>query len=337
MSGDGVVRRGNRGGPVTRREFVTLGIGAFTVLVAPGALRFGRRLHRRSIPIMGTVAEVAVVESDGERARRAIEAAFDALHRVEATMTRFDSRSDVGRANLEAGKRAVPVSRETAEVLRAALGWAEASGGVFDPCLGGAVELWDVEHRVRPPEREEVARFAGGGLYRLLDLGWREGTPVVRSGDPRVAIDLGGIAKGYGVDRAAEALRAHGVRDGMVNVGGDLVALGVSENGDAWRVGIRSPERPGEIGRVIRISDRAVATSGDYLRYFEHGGRRYHHLIDPATGSPSRSDGLRSVTVVAETCMTADAAATMAFCMPHRRSAAILSEHRPDARIVGAG
>lgn len=323
-------------GRVSRREFVSLGIGAFAVAVAPGVLRAPRRLHRRTIPVMGTVAEVALVDRDGERARRAADAAFDALRRVETTMTRFDDRSEVGRANLEAARKPVPVGMETAEVLGEALEWARLSEGVFDPCLADLAALWDVERRRAPPPADALDRFAGGGLHRLLDLGWRRGRPVVRFGDPRVGIDLGGIAKGYGVDAAADALREHGVRDGMVNVGGDLVALGVSVDGDPWEVGVRSPHDPDRLDGVIRISDRAVATSGDYLRYFRHGGRRYHHLIDPASAEPHRGE-VRSLTVVADRCMTADAAATMAFCMPRHRPAGILAEHRPDARIVHAG
>jgi thiamine biosynthesis lipoprotein len=104
-----------------------------------------------------------------------------------------------------------------------------------------------------------------------------------------VGLDLGGIAKGHAVDRAAAAIRALGVRDALVVAGGDLVALGRSEAHEAWRVGVRSPSDPAGIVDVLDVSDAAVATSGDYERFFEWGGRRYHHILDPRTGRPVRN------------------------------------------------
>jgi len=124
--------------------------------------------------------------------------------------------------------------------------------------------------------------------------------------------DLGGIAKGYGVDRAVGALRDKRIENGLVNVGGDLYALGVSEDGDPWRVGVRSAQDPTRLATTLTLSDRAVATSGDYEQFFRHRGEHYHHLLDPATGAP-RKTRAHSLTVTAATCMTADAAATARF------------------------
>jgi thiamine biosynthesis lipoprotein len=148
----------------------------------------------------------------------------------------------------------------------------------------------------------------GGSASDVLDVSDR----FAMIHKPGAAVDLGGIAKGYGVDAAAAALRDHGIFNGLVNVGGDLVALGVDEDGEPWRVGVRAPDQPDGIATVLRVSDRAVATSGDYLRYFEYGGHRYHHLLDPQTGAPRRTT-MRSLTVEAAGCMDADAAATALF------------------------
>lgn len=305
---------GQRDG-LSRREFVAAGLGAFAVAAFAPAVLDGRRRRvvRRSIPVMGTVAEIAVVtEGDRSGPEAAIDAAFEELRRVDRTMTRYSDRSDVGRANLYASRRPVTVEPSTAHVLRRALEWAEASNGVFDPCLAGAVALWDVKHRSEPPPRDRVRQWADRGLYRDLELESSGGRPRVRFADPDVGLDLGGIAKGYGVDRAAEALRARGVRDALVNAGGDLYALGSSPDGDAWKIGVRSPADPTRIVSTVRLEDRGVATSGDYEQYFAHDGRRYHHLLDPRTGTPRRS-GMHSTTVSAETCLAADAAATAAF------------------------
>ncbi len=248
-------------------------------------------------------------------------------------MTRFSDRSDVGLANLKAATTAVRISRETALVLGEALGWAEASRGAFDPCLGRAVALWDVGHRHVRPDARQVEALAGRRLYRALELADADGEPVVRFHDPDVAIDLGGIAKGYGVDRAVEALRSYGIYNGLVNVGGDLYALGHSEDGDPWKVGVRDPDDPAAIIETIEVSDRALATSGDYIQYFQHAGRRYHHMLDPRTGEPRRST-MRSITVVADRCMAADAAGTAAFGMRQTDAQGLLEAQAPRARIV---
>lgn len=303
------------GGRLGRREFVAAGMGAFAVAAfVPGVLLGRRRrLLRRSIPVMGTVAEIAIVHrGNPDRAHAAADAAFEELRRVDRTMTRFSERSDVGRANRRAAREPVAVEPATARVIDRALRWAEASGGRFDPCLAGAVALWDVKHRSRPPPPEKVVEWAGRNLYRRLRLDRSPDRPRVRFTHPDVGLDLGGIAKGYGVDRAVSALRDRGVRDALVNAGGDLYALGTSPDGDAWKIGVRSPADPTRIVTSVRLRDRGIATSGDYEQHFIDGGRRYHHLLDPHTGAPRRTS-VHTATVTAETCLAADAATTAVF------------------------
>lgn len=300
----------------SRREFIGLGVGALVVASIPLAAR-RRVLAQRTVPLMGTLADFAVVHRDPRHAQAAIDAALARLQEVERRMTRFRDDSDVGRANLRAAREAVAVTDETATVLAAALAWAERTAGAFDPAVGRAVALWDVERRHAPPDPAAVTRLAGQRLYRALDLAVWHGDAAVRFADPDVAIDLGGIAKGYGVDQAVRVLRERGIRDAMVNVGGDLYAMGRSADGSPWRVGVRSPERADRLVASFDLEDAAVATSGDYLKYFEFGGRRYHHLLDPETGAP-RVSAMRSLTIKAPDCMTADAAATACFGDPRR-------------------
>jgi len=318
---------------MTRRELLVLGMGAFAVATLPGAVRRGSHLIRRQAPVMGTIAELAVVHADPLRAHAGIDAALATLGRVERLMTRFEPTSDVGRANRAAAREPVSVSPATAAVLAEALAWAEASGGAFDPTLGRAIRLWDVGHRRTPPPEEAVRRLAGRRMYRSLTLDRWRGAPVIRFTEPDAEIDLGGIAKGYGVDLAAEALRAHGIARAIVNVGGDLYAIGEAERGGPWRIGIRSPRDPAWLAGMLEISDGAVATSGDYLQYFQHGGRRYHHLLDPRTGAP-RLSAVRSVTVTAQTCLAADAAATAVFGMELDAAEQLLKSRAPRARIA---
>jgi thiamine biosynthesis lipoprotein len=317
----------------SRREFVALGVGAFVVATLPAAVRRRRALIRRTVPVMGTFAEFAVLHRDERYAQAAIDAAIGELRFVDRTMTWFSHDSDVGRANLKAAAGPVVVSKETARVLESSLLWAKASEGAFDPCLGKAVALWDVGHRHAPPAAGRVKRLAGRDLYKALELGSRRGEPVVLYHDPDVAIDLGGIAKGYAVDRAAEALRSYGIYNAVVNVGGDLYALGISEDDDPWKIGIRDPDNPDAIVGTVEASDCAIATSGDYLQYFTYHGRRYHHMLDPESGAPKRST-MRSVTVMADNCMAADAAGTAVFGMDPASAHRVLSAGDRRARLV---
>lgn len=324
---------GSRGLP-SRRRFLGLAAGALVVAAAP--LAAGRRPRRvaRSVPAMGAVADLAVLHRDERWARGALDAAVRELQRVEALMTRFRPDSDVGRANRLAAAEGVPVSPETARVLASALRWAEATDGGFDPALARAVDLWDVKRRHAPPPPAEVRRMAGRRLYRAIDLD--AGAPRVRFGDPDVQLDLGGIAAGYGVDRAVAVLRDWGIRDGFVNLGGDVYALGVSEDGDPWEVGVRSPHDAAALAGRVRLSDRAVTTSGDYEQFFDHGGRRYHHILDPATGEPRRSP-THGVTVAAPSCMDADAAATACFGLSREDARRLLARAAPGAEVVHLG
>ncbi|HSJ07422.1 MAG TPA: FAD:protein FMN transferase [Longimicrobiales bacterium] len=316
----------------SRREFLVLGAGVFAVSAVGAGFR-RQRLVRRTVPVMGTIAEVAVVSRDEVAAHQAITAAVDELHAVERAMTRFNARSDIGRANLHAHAGPVAVTAATAAVVAESLRWAAADGGRFDPCIGRASELWDVAHRTEPPVPGDVRRLAGRGLYRGLELGTRGGSSVLVYNDPDIGLDLGGIAKGYGVDRAVAALRDWGITNALVNAGGDLYAMGTNAEGDPWRVGIRSPADPTRLAGTFPLSDRAVATSGDYEQYFDHAGRRYHHLLDPETAAPRTGSG-HSITVAAESCMTADAAATAVFGLDDVPARRVLARTAPLAEII---
>ena len=317
----------------SRRNVILLGIGVFAVTATPVSLRSRRVLTRRRVAVMGTIGEIAVVHRDPRYAHQAIDAAIEQLRLVDRTMTRFAASSDVGRANLRAAAEPTSISDMTATVIEEGLRWAESSDGAFDPCIGRAVNLWDVTHRREPPPAEDVQRFAQRGLYRRLDLDAKPGRAVVRFTDEDVQLDLGGVAKGYGVDRAVEALREWGIERALVNVGGDLYAMGESEDGDPWKVGIRSAADPSRIARTLEIADEAVATSGDYLQFFRYRDHRYHHLLDPVTGAP-RVSSAHSVTVTGHSCMTADAAATAVFGMARSQAEGLVRVRAPEARVV---
>jgi FAD:protein FMN transferase len=186
-----------------------------------------------------------------------------------------------------------------------------ASSGLFNPAIGKLVELWgfhdDEAMRQEPPAADRIAQLVGRhpSLDDLKLAGIR-----MRSTNPDVYLDFGGFIPGYAADLAVERLRSMGMDNGILNAGGEVRVFG-RKGGRPWRIGIRAPRGPGVMGYIDMEDDEAVVTSGDYERYFEHEGRRYHHILDPRTGYPAQ--GVRSVTVVHESAAVADAAATALF------------------------
>ena len=319
--------------PLGRREFLGLGLGAFVVAAVPLARRQPAGVVRREMPVMGTIARFAVVHRDPARAHAAIDAAMAELLWVERTMTRFTDTSDIGRANLHAAHDGVRVTPETAHVTAEALGWAGALDGRYDPAIGAVCRLWDVKHRHEPPPDARVTELAGRRFHRAVEVGTQGGESVLRYHDDGVLLDLGSIAKGYGVDRAVAALRRHRIAQAVVVAGGDLYALGTAPDGEPWTVGIQSPTDERALAGTLQLADRAVATSGTYRQFFRHRGKRYHHLMDPATAQP-RATAMQSLTIVADSVMHADAATTALFGMSDAAIAAALENRLPGARLA---
>ena len=323
---------------IGRREFLAFGAGTFVVAALPVAAH-RRRVHgsivRRAVPTMGTIAEFAVVHRDPQQAQFAIDAAIDELRWVERTMTRFDDRSDIGRANLLAAQHPVVVTPETALVVTEALRWADATDGMYDPAAGKLVKLWDVNHRHEPPTDASVAPFAGRRLHRCVEVGRHRGERVLVYRDPDVSLDLGAIAKGYAVDRAVEALRARGITQAVVNAGGDLYALGTAPTGDPWQIGVRDPNDAREIAQILQVVDGAVGTSGTYMQFFRYRGHRYHHLMDPAIGAPRRTT-MQSYTVRADQNLHADVAASSLLGTAPTVANALLARVVPGAFVASS-
>ena len=319
--------------PFGRREFLALGTGAFALAALPVALRRHVGVARRTLPVMGTIAEITVVDRSEALALQGVEAVIAELRWVDATMTRFRADSDIGRANAMASRDGVVVGPETLDVIETALRWSAASQGRFDPAIGAASELWDVTRRHEPPPADAVRRLAGRSFWRHVDLDRSAEGGRVRFTEADLHLDLGGIGKGYALDRCVNALRELGIRHAIVNLGGDLYALGESPEGGPWRVGIRSPEDVGAVARTLELTDRAVATSGDYERFFRYGGERYHHLIDPSTASPRRTS-VRSVTVLADRCLDAEPCAVSVFGLPQSEALAFAREHLRGVEVI---
>ena len=318
---------------VSRREFVGLGLGAFVAASIPLSRRQPAGVVQRTIPVMGTIARFAVVHRDAARAQFAIDAAIDELLNVEHVMTRFTDTSDIGRANLFASVDAVSVTSETALVTDESLRWADALAGRYDPAMGAVIRLWNVKDRREPPADESVAELADRKFHRMVEVGRSGGRPVLRFHGGGAKLDLGSIAKGFGVDQAVAVLRRHGIENALVVAGGDLYALGTAPDGEPWSIGIQSPSDMRELVGTLRLENRAVATSGTYRQFFRHRGHRYHHIMDPATARPRETE-MQSLTIVADRVMQADAATTALYGLGEADIQRHLARHLPGAQLA---
>ena len=302
---------------LSRRRFLAGGVLGTAGLLFPGAaalaeLRSSAPSLLRSLPIMGTAVECQAFHALPERARQAVEAAFAAVEQVDRDMSLYRPESDIGHLNRLAGSREMPIRDSTAAVLRESLSVGQASRGALDVSITPLLAQWgfySVRQEAPGPKHLEAALALVD--YRHVHLNGADHT--VRLARPGMQLDFGGIAKGYAVDQAVEALRLCGVHQGMVNAGGDLRLLGRHPDGDPWAVGVQHPLVPARLLLSLSLDGGAVATSGNYLRYRVYNGRRYGHLLHPQHGYPA--DTALSMTVVAPTAMRADALATAALVM----------------------
>lgn len=255
-----------------------------------------------------------------------------ALDAVVAQMSPWEPLSDLCRYNRAPAGSWIRLPEATLTVLRRAIEVAETSDGAFDPTLGALTDLWGFGPRPfsgAPPEPSAIAAQREAGGWKRLTL---DGEALFQPGGLR--LDLNGIAKGFGVDQAAAALDRAGVKSYLVEVGGELRGTGAKPDGQPWWVELERPPSANDAEKtLVALHDLAVATSGDYRRFFDHEGRRYAHTLDPATGAPVTHPTV-SVTVLAQDCMSADAWATALTVMTPDAALAFAAKHDLAALIV---
>ncbi len=288
-------------------KFITLFLWIGVVLNAcDGA---GDQPTRRTQFIMGTLVEITISHSDPDIIQAVTTQAFDEMKRIELLMSTYLPDSEISRINRAAGKNAIPVSPEVEEVIREGLYWAEQSGGAFDITIEPLVQLWDFDgEKEIIPGKNTLRKTASLVNYRNIEI--KDHT--VRLKKRGMAINVGGLAKGYAVDRAISILRGM-VPNGIVNAGGDMFAFGQKNKQTPWNIGLQHPRKPTDLLAAFAVKNQAVATSGDYQRYFIKNGVRYHHIFDPQTGKPARL--MISATIITTEVVDADALATAVFVM----------------------
>jgi thiamine biosynthesis lipoprotein len=285
--------------------------------------------------VMGTFAHLKVIAKDRETATNCVETAFAELKKVDNLMSDYKSDSEISEVNRDAFKRAVKVSKSTFEVLQKSAEFSRLSEGAFDITIAPLAELWRSAAEVNsvPSEAElAVARSKVG--YEKLFLDANEMT--VRFAVEGMKLDLGGIAKGYAIDRAIEAMQAGGAAGGMVDVGGDIRCFGLPPKGKkTWRIGLQNPAEPDsdeqtlagtteQVLTVLKLTDAAIATSGGYRRFVLIEGKKHSHIVNPDTATSA--EGLSSVTIISKSALDADALATSVSVMGAEKGLALIEK-----------
>lgn len=268
--------------------------------------------YRLSGETMGTTYNVVAVDVPGEVTETELSVAIEeTLAAVNAAMSTWDKASEISLFNAQESTEPVTISPAFAHVMGAANDVHALSNGKFDVTLFPLIELWGFGARTKPgesfPTDEEITTaLTHVGQAELVQLDGQ----ALKKIDPEVSVNLSAIAKGYGNDAVAEALKGFGIENYLVEIGGDLVSAGQNDKGEAWKIGIETPDaKANSVEMVLPVSDLGMATSGDYRNFFEQDGVLYSHIIDPTTGRPV-THRATSVTVLAENGMMADALAT---------------------------
>jgi thiamine biosynthesis lipoprotein len=265
--------------------------------------------HGDAIDLMGTRVSVELWHDDAVEAEALVLAVLDEYRRIDFLMSTYRPDSEISRVNSEASGRPVHVGSELFGVVERSLELSAASRGAFDISYESVGYLYDFRAHARPDKRQIQSGLAAID-YRLIELDRAAST--IKFAKNGMRINLGGIAKGYAVARGAELLVSRGVQHALLNAGGDTRVLG-DRRGTPWIVGIRNPRSADAVVTRLPLVNEAISTSGDYERFFEEDGRRFHHIINPSTGEPT--EGVLSVTVIGPDSTTTDGLSTTLFVL----------------------
>jgi len=283
----------------------------------------------RSEFALGTVCVVTLYEQGNKSVYNNI---FTRIREIENLMSVNIPSSDISRVNAAAGITAVQVQKETFNVIKRALYFAQLSGGAFDPTIGPIVSLWNINgDNPHVPSQEKIDAALPLVNWRNVELDAE--TSSVYLTRRNMALDLGAIAKGYAADEAAVIIKNAGISRALIDLGGNILIIGEKKDKKTWSVGIQNPlDNRGSVIGVLHTAEKTIVTSGVYERFFEENDRRYHHLFDPSQGYPAQT-GLLSVTIITGVSMDADALSTAVFVLGYVKGLSLL-RMLPDTEAI---
>jgi len=261
--------------------------------------------------LMGTIAEIKILDDDAVRAEEVIKKCFDKIKEIEEKMSFQCPKSELSFLNQNAGKK-IKVSKDLFYVLERSLNYSKVSDGAFDVTIGPLTELWGFdENKKIIPSRDKIAQKAVLVDYCQVELNSKKQEVFLKQ--KGMKIDLGAVAKGYAIEEAVEIIKEAGIENALVDIGRNIKVIGKNPYGKIWKIGIQHPRKPNEIFSVLPLENMSVATSGDYEHFFIHNGIRYHHIIDPKSGYPTNV--CISVTIITPSAMIADILSTAVFVL----------------------
>jgi thiamine biosynthesis lipoprotein len=282
--------------------------------------------HREEATIMGTLVAVELWTTDAAQGRALTRSVLDEMRRIDRLMSTYRPDSELSHVNTAAAARPVRVSAELLALVERALGYSVTTGGAFDITYASAGQHYDFRTG-RKPDTAQLSGVLPAIDYRHVVVD--EAGSTIHFLHPGVHIDLGGIAKGYGVDRCIALLADAGITNALVSAGGDTRVMGKRWK-RPWQVGIRDPRKEGIVS-MIPLEDAAISTSGDYERYFEDDGVRYHHILNPGTGDSARE--VHSASIIGKTATDTDALSTSVFVLGVAAGLALINR-TPDTEAI---
>lgn len=265
----------------------------------------------RETYLMGTIINI---KAYGKNADKAVQASVDKISDIENKMSLNISTSEINKINKNAGIAPVKVSKNTFDVVKASLIYGEKTKGSFDITVEPLVSLWGIgTDKARIPSKDEISNALSLINYKDVVINEKESTIMLkRKGQ---AIDLGAIAKGYTADELKKVLLNYNVSSAFLNLGGNVYVLGNKPDKTPWKIGVQNPLEPrGDYLGIVSVSDKSVVTSGNYERFFERNGKRYHHIFDTKTGYPAEK-GLISVSIISDKSIDGDALSTSVYTL----------------------
>lgn len=307
------------------------GVLAVILLAGCGSVRSSELpvVVKRTQMQMGTLVSITAVAPTREIAQAAIEAGFHEIKRLEQMLSTWIATSELSLVNAAAGHHPVAIGPETLELVVRSLEIAALTEGGFNIAVGPAVEAWSVTERQQIPSQGELQALEPLVDWSTIQVDRKARTILLPK--PGMRIDVGGIGKGYAADRAVDVMRRAGAQGGVVALSGDIKVFGDLPGMKGFPVGIRHPRQEGALIATIDLKNEAISTAGDYERYFEQDGIRYHHILDPHTLEPARK--CQSVTVIAVEGIVADGLDTGIFVLGPERGMALV-ERLPDVEAV---
>lgn len=268
--------------------------------------------HTETAFLMGTLIEITTYDKADIELNKKV---FERIKQIEMKMTiNSENASEITILNNSSGKNTIKLSEDTFYVLSKGKYYSELSKGRFDITIGPLVKLWNIgtNNPTKPLQNliDEKLNFVD---YNMLEL--YNANKSAKLVNENMIVDLGAIAKGYAADEAKKILFEGGINSAIINIGGNIITIGSKPNGDAWKIGIQNPfSNRGEYLGIVQLRDETIVSSGDYEKYFEQDGIKYHHILDPDTGYPCNNE-LTEVSIIAKDSIDADSLSTTAFLM----------------------